>query len=88
MKLSDIIKAAGLFFTCLVFIAAIVLVAYNGINMEYKYTAKVSCYDKHDSLIENTTCGHEVYCGPWQESTPFRRGSLPCNDAIVSGDEQ
>ena len=64
-----------IFMILLVGLGAII---YSEYNMEYKYTAKVPCYDKYNSLIHNTTCSHDVYCGPWQESTPFNRDSLPC----------
>jgi len=88
MKFSDIIKTIGLVLVFLIFFVAMLACLYHEGNIEYKYTAKVNCYDKHDSMIENTMCEHEIYCGPWQDSTPFRRGSLPCDrDALVEVDE-
>ena len=85
MKISDIIGAIGIFLVGLIFIALIVVVIYNGVNMEYKYTADVNCYDKHDSMIEGVMCKHEVYCGPWQKSTPFRKEHLLCNNDVNVG---
>ncbi len=82
MNFGELLGMCGIILVFTMFFALIIIVAYNGANTEYKYTANVPCYDLYGSLIENTTCQHEVYCGPWQESTPFRKGRLLCEETI------
>ncbi len=76
MYKSSIIAEAIVIFALFCFI----LIIYNEYNMKYKYTVDVPCYDKYNSLIHNTTYSYDVYCGPWQKSIPFQRGSLLCHD--------
>lgn len=89
MKLSNVFKTISLALVFLIFFLGILACIYHEINMEYKYTAEVSCYDKYNSKINNLTCTHEVYCGPWQRQVRFRDGFLSCkDDVLVSGAEE
>lgn len=72
----------------LFFAATLGVVIYNESNMEHKYTIELRCYDKYGSVMKNMTCSREVYCGPWQRYSISGGKSLPCNDALVSGEEQ
>ncbi len=86
MKPGEIIGNIVLVLVAIMVLGLIVAYIYHEANIEYKYTADVQCYDKHDSMIEGLDCKHDVYCGSWQKSTPFRDGSLPC-DKFVKGEK-
>lgn len=87
MTLGETIENIGLVLVVLMVFGLIGICIYHEANIEYKYTADVQCYDKHDSMIEGLDCKHDVYCGPWEESIPFRDGSLPC-DKFALGEKE
>ncbi len=89
MSIGEVIGNIGLVLTVLIFIIAGVCAVYSEINMEYKYTADVPCYDKEGSVINELTCKYKVICGPWGRSVPFRDKHFSCDkdDTLVEVDE-
>ena len=84
-KITEIITNIGIILVLLLFFTLMVLSLYHGANVKYKYTVDVNCYDNYNNMIENTKCKHDVYCGPWQKSTPFRDTRFPCNKGEQNG---
>ncbi len=82
MSIGKVIANIGLGLVILTFLVAAIFIGYSEINMEYKYTANVSCYDKHDNKIDGMTCSMDIYCGPFQKQVTHRDEFISCEDDV------